>query len=185
MLDPTELLYAYSQGYFPMAVPEEDDEIYWFKPDMRGIIPLDTFHIPKNLKRFYKKNPFTMRINGDFEGTMRGCAERDDTWISEEIIQVYCKLNELGYALSFESWKGDKLVGGLYGVALGRAFFGESMFFKETNASKVALIYLVEFLNEHNFSLLDTQYINNHLKQFGAKEIPNTEYEELLAVALE
>ena len=185
MLDPAELLYAYSQGYFPMAVPEDDNEIFWFKPDMRGIIPLETFHVSKNLKRLYKRGHFELRINGDFEGTMRGCAAREDTWISEDIIASYCKLNEMGYGFSFETWRNEKLVGGLYGVALGRVFFGESMFHTETDASKIALLFLVEFLQENNFQLLDTQYINDHLMQFGAVEIPNEEYEELLARALE
>lgn len=185
MLDTTELIYAYAQGFFPMAVPEENNEIFWFKPDMRGIIPLADFHISKNLKRLYHKDYFTLKINGDFEAVMRGCANREDTWISEDIIQTYCKLNEMGYAFSFETWLDDKLVGGLYGVAIGRAFFGESMFHTVTDASKIALIFLVEFLNENNFKLLDTQYINDHLKQFGAVEIPNEEYEILLKEALE
>jgi leucyl/phenylalanyl-tRNA---protein transferase len=185
MLEPTELLYAYSQGYFPMAVPEDNNEIFWFKPDMRGILPLDLFHISKNLKRLYAKNYFELRINGDFEGTMRACADRDDTWISEDIIAAYCKLHEMGYGFSFETWREGKLVGGLYGVALGRVFFGESMFHKETDASKIALVFLVEFLRENNFELLDTQYINDHLLQFGATEVPNEVYEEMLARALE
>ena len=185
MLDPAELLYAYSQGYFPMAVPEDDNEIFWFKPDMRGIIPLETFHVSKNLKRLYKRGHFKLRINGDFEGTMRGCAAREDTWISEDIIASYCKLNEMGYGFSFETWREGQLVGGLYGVAIGKVFFGESMFHKETDASKIALVFLVEFLKENDFRLLDTQYINDHLLQFGAKEVPNEEYEEMLAQALE
>ncbi|MFT6177461.1 MAG: leucyl/phenylalanyl-tRNA--protein transferase, partial [Bacteroidia bacterium] len=104
MLDPAELLYAYSQGYFPMAIPEDDNEIFWFKPEMRGVIPLDTFHISKNLRRLYNKQHFELRINGDFEGTMRACAEREDTWISEDIVQSYCKLHEMGYGFSFEAW---------------------------------------------------------------------------------
>ncbi len=185
MLDPTELLYAYSKGYFPMAVPEEDNEIFWFKPEKRGIIPLDNFHVSKNLKRLYNKKHFELRINSDFEGTMRGCADREDTWISEDIIKSYTKLNELGYALSFEAWRDNKLVGGLYGVTLGKAFFGESMFHTETDASKIALMFLVEFLIENDFKLLDTQYINDHLKQFGAIEIEKDEYDTLLEVALE
>ncbi len=185
MLDPAELLYAYSQGYFPMAVPEDDNEIFWFKPDMRGIIPLETFHVSKNLKRLYKRGHFELRINGDFEGTMRGCAAREDTWISEDIIASYCKLNEMGYGFSFETWREGQLGGGLYGVAIGKVFFGESMFHTETDASKIALVFLVEFLKENDFRLLDTQYINDHLLQFGAKEVPNEEYEEMLAQALE
>ena len=185
MIDPAELIYAYSQGYFPMALPEEKNEIYWFKPDQRGIIPLDQFHLSKNLKRLYQKNKFELKINGDFEGTIRACAERDDTWISEDIINSYTKLNELGYAFSFEAWLDNKLVGGLYGVSIGRAFFGESMFHKVTDASKIALVFLVDHLIKHDYSLLDTQYINSHLIQFGAIEIPNDEYEKLLEVALE
>ncbi len=185
MLEPTELLYAYSQGYFPMAVPEEENEIFWFKPDLRGIIPLEEFHVSKNLRRLYNKHYFELRINGNFEGTMRACSAREDTWISEDIIKSYCKLNELGYGYSFETWKDGQLVGGLYGVSIGKAFFGESMFHTETDASKIALIFLVQFLKENNFQLLDTQYINNHLLQFGAKEIPNEQYELLLAKALE
>lgn len=184
MLDPGELLYAYSQGYFPMAVPEDDNEIFWFKPDMRGIILLDEFHLSKNLKRLYKKNYFDLRINYDFEGTIRGCADRNDTWISEEIIHTYSKLKEMGYAFSFETWREDELVGGLYGVSIGKAFFGESMFHKETDASKIALVYLVDFLKRHDYKLLDTQYLNNHLLQFGAKEVPNELYEEMLANAI-
>jgi leucyl/phenylalanyl-tRNA--protein transferase len=185
MLDPTELLYAYSQGYFPMAVPEEDNEIYWFKPDLRGIIPLDQFHVSKNLRRLYKKRHFELKINSAFEATMRGCARRNDTWISEDIINSYSKLNEMGYALSFEAWRDNKLVGGLYGVALGKAFFGESMFFTETDASKVCLVHLHNFLMENDFRLLDTQYLNDHIKQFGGIEIENEEYERLLEMALE
>lgn len=185
MLDPSELLYAYSQGFFPMAVPEDNNEIFWFKPDMRGVMPLDTFHISKNLKRLYNKRHFECRINGDFEGTMRACADREDTWISEDIIGTYCRLNEMGYAHSFETWKDGKLVGGLYGVSMGRAFFGESMFHKVTDASKIALIFLVQYLKDQEFRLLDTQYINDHLLQFGAVEIPNDEYEKRLEMALE
>ncbi|MDC0105663.1 leucyl/phenylalanyl-tRNA--protein transferase [Bacteroidia bacterium] len=185
MLDPAELLYAYSQGYFPMAIPEDDNEIFWFKPEMRGIIPLDTFHISKNLRRLYNKQHFELRINGDFEGTMRACAEREDTWISEDIVQSYCKLHEMGYGFSFEAWREGKLVGGLYGVMIGKAYFGESMFHRENDASKIALIFLVQFLKDNGFKLLDTQYINDHLKQFGATEVPNADYENMLAGALE
>ena len=185
MLDPAELLYAYSQGYFPMAIPEDDNEIFWFKPEMRGIIPLDTFHISKNLRRLYNKQYFELRINGDFEGTMRACAEREDTWISEDIVQSYCKLHEMGYGFSFEAWREGKLVGGLYGVIIGKAYFGESMFHRENDASKIALIFLVQFLKDNGFKLLDTQYINDHLKQFGATEVPNADYENMLAGALE
>ena len=168
-----------------MAIPEDDNEIFWFKPEMRGIIPLDTFHISKNLRRLYNKQHFELRINGDFEGTMRACAEREDTWISEDIVQSYCKLHEMGYGFSFEAWREGKLVGGLYGVIIGKAYFGESMFHRENDASKIALIFLVQFLKDNGFKLLDTQYINDHLKQFGATEVPNADYENMLAGALE
>lgn len=167
-----------------MAEPDEENAIYWYKPEKRGIIPLDTFHIPKNLKRLYEKGTFEMKINADFEGVIRACALREETWISEEIIQTYLKLHEMGFANSFESWKNGKLVGGLYGVSLGAAFFGESMFHRERDASKVALVFLVEFLNKNHFELLDTQYINDHLLQFGAIEIPDDEYMDLLEKAL-
>jgi leucyl/phenylalanyl-tRNA--protein transferase len=185
MLDPTELIYAYSKGYFPMAIPEENDEIYWFKPDKRGIIPLDKFHVSKNLRRLYNKNTFELKINGDFRATITECAKRDSTWISKDIIDTYCKLNELGYAHSFEAWQDGKLVGGLYGIALGKAFFGESMFHTVRDASKIALVFLVEFLNDNDFKLLDTQYINDHLLQFGAIEVEDEEYEKMLEEALE
>ncbi|MDC0579348.1 leucyl/phenylalanyl-tRNA--protein transferase [Bacteroidia bacterium] len=185
MLEPTELLYAYAQGYFPMAIPEENNEIFWFKPDKRGIIPLDKFHVSKNLRRLFNRHYFELKINGDFEGTIRACASREDTWISDDIIKSYSKLYDLGYAYSFETWREGRLVGGLYGVAIGKVFFGESMFHKETDASKIALIFLVEFMKENNFLLLDTQYINDHLLQFGAEEISNEAYEKLLGKALE
>ncbi len=167
-----------------MAHPEENNEIYWHEPIMRGIIPLDNFKIPKNIYKKYNKNEFDLYINKDFEGVIRSCAERDETWISEEIIECYCELHRMGYAHSFEAWKDGELVGGLYGVALGRAFFGESMFHKVTDASKIALIFLLEFLRDHDFMLLDTQYITDHLKQFGAIEIPQAEFLRLLEAAL-
>lgn len=185
MLTANELIYAYSQGYFPMAHEDEDNAIYWYKPEMRGIIPLDKFHIPKNLEKLYKKQPFSLRINTAFRATMEACAERDSTWISDELIDLYCELFEKGYAFSFECWKDEVLVGGLYGVALGKAFFGESMFHRATNASKIALVFLVEVLKEKGFILLDTQFINDHLLQFGAIEISDEEYMERLGEALE
>lgn len=184
MLKADELIYAYTQGYFPMADPDEDGQIYWYKPELRGIIPLDSFHIPKNLKRLFKKEVFELRINTAFREVMEACAERVTTWISDEIIDTYCELHDRGYAHSFEVWQNGELVGGLYGVAIGKAFFGESMFHKVTDASKIALVYLVDFLNHSGFSLLDTQYINDHLLQFGAIEITNDEYEKLLSEAL-
>ena len=184
MISPRELIAAYSYGYFPMAHPEEGGQIYWHKPHQRGIIPLDHFHCGKNLRRLYRKGVFDLRINGDFNSVIRHCAERSETWISEEIIELYIELYEMGLAYSFESWKDNELVGGLYGVALKGAFFGESMFHKVTDASKIALVFLVNTLNDKGFKLLDAQFITDHLKQFGAIEITDAEYSDLLQRAL-
>ncbi len=173
---PSELLLAaYSAGYFPMA-DSRDGEIHWYSPDPRAIIPLDTFKISRSLKQTIKKNIFEIRIDHSFEDVIRNCAKRDDTWISEEIVQSYLELHRLGYAHSVESWQNNKLVGGLYGVALVGAFFGESMFSLIKDASKVALVVLVERLKQKGFKLLDTQYITPHLKKFGAVEISRDEY---------
>ena len=184
MLDPNELLYAYTKGYFPMAESTGDHQVYWYQPELRGILPLEDFHIPKNLKRLYQKQVFELDINRDFEQVIRACAERSETWISEEIIEAYIGLHKLGFAHSFECYKDDQLVGGLYGVAIRKAFFGESMFHRHSNASKIALIHLVEYLKAHDFELLDTQYINDHLLQFGAQEISHERYMELLDQAI-
>ena len=184
MLHANELIYAYSQGYFPMADPDEDNQIYWYKPELRGIIPLDKFHIPKNLRNLWKRQPFELKINTAFVEVMEACSHRESTWISDEIIKVYAELHEKGYAHSFECWQDGRLVGGLYGVAIGRAFFGESMFHRVSNASKIALIFLVEYLKQNMFILLDTQYINNHLLQFGAIEITDEQYMGKLEKAL-
>jgi leucyl/phenylalanyl-tRNA--protein transferase len=186
-LSPEMLVQAYASGAFPMADPEEGGAIYWHIPERRGIIPLDERFSPsKNLMRLYRKEPFELRINRDFEQVIRTCAElrADDTWISEEIIQAYCELNRLGLAHSFEAWDGDELVGGLYGVSLRRAFFGESMFHKRTDASKLCLVFLVEFLREQGFELLDSQYLNSHIAQFGAYEVEHSEFMFLLEQAL-
>jgi len=179
-LDPNIVLYAYTQGVFPMAHPEEDNAIYWHEPHM----PLDAFRVSKNLAREFRSGKFEFSIDHDFGAVLRACAARDETWISEEIIEVYQALHEMGYAHSFEVWKDEQLVGGLYGVAMGRAFFGESMFHRVTNASKLALVFLVEYLRQQGFVLLDTQFQTEHLAQFGAVEIPQAEYMKLLAEAL-
>jgi leucyl/phenylalanyl-tRNA--protein transferase len=184
MISPRELIAAYSYGYFPMAHPEEGGQIYWHKPHNRGIIPLDNFHCGKNLRRLYRKGVFELRINSDFYAVIRSCAERSETWISEEIIELYIALHEMGFAHSFEAWKDDQLVGGLYGVALKGAFFGESMFHRVTDASKIALVFLVNTLKEKGFVLLDAQFITEHLKQFGAIEVREAEYSDLLQNAL-
>ncbi len=185
MFDPHVVIQAYTQGYFPMAHPDEGNEIFWHLPEIRGIIPLDErFKINKNLARLYRKGDFELKQNYDFESVIRNCSGRDDTWISEEIIDTYCQLNEMGVAHSFETWKDGKLIGGLYGLAIGKVFFGESMFHKVTDASKIALIFLVETLRHKNFMLLDSQYLNDHIKQFGAYEINHDEYLNLLHEAL-
>ncbi len=173
---PSELLLtAYSSGYFPMA-NSQDGEIHWYSPDPRAIIPLDAFKISRSLKQTIKKNIFEIRIDHAFEDVIRNCAKRDETWISEEIIQSYLELHRIGYAHSIESWHNKKLVGGLYGVALGGAFFGESMFSLMKDASKVALVALVERLKQKGFKLLDTQFITPHLERLGAIEISRQEY---------
>ena len=161
-----------------------DGEIHWFSPERRGIIPLDGLKISRSLRQTVRKNIFEIRIDTDFEAVIRCCAERDDVWISESIVESYFRLFRLGYAHSVESWCNGKLVGGLYGVAINGAFFGESMFSRETDASKVALVHLVERLNERGYSLLDTQYVNPHLTTLGCIEISKQEYLTRLASAL-
>lgn len=180
---PAVLIAAYRGGMFPMAM-DNRGEIGWFSPDPRGVIPLDEFHIPKSLERVVRKEPFEIRINTAFSEVMNGCAERRTTWISREIIASYEKLFELGYAHSVECWRGEELVGGLYGIAIGGAFFGESMFSRATDASKVALVSLVDRLKERGFQLLDTQWTTEHLSRFGCREIPRYEYLRQLNEAL-
>lgn len=186
---PSELLVsAYASGWFPMAVGHGD--IQWFSPDPRAIIPLDTFHVPGRLARVVRRNVFTIRIDSAFEQVIRACAAGDrdpldpGSWINEEIIESYCVLHERGVAHSVESWREERLVGGLYGVSLGGAFFGESMFHRVSDASKVALVALVERLRARGFRLLDTQWVTGHLLQFGAIEIPRRRYLKLLDASL-
>ncbi len=179
------MLRAYREGIFPMAL--EDGEIGWFSPDPRGVLPLDTFHMPHRLSRVVRKQAFEIRINHDFERVMRECAAREDedsTWISEEIIQCYVALHRRGRAHSVEAWQDGRLAGGLYGVHLGAAFFGESMSHRVTDASKVALAALIERLRARGFTLLDIQWVTPHLQQFGAVEIARAEYLQRLADAL-
>ena len=176
------LLEAYRTGIFPMAM--ENSEIAWFSPDPRGIIPLDCFHVPHGLQRTLKKGLFEVRVNNAFERVVVACSQRTETWISQVIIRSYVNLHRLGFAHSVESWQSGELVGGLYGVSLSGAFFGESMFHRVTDASKVALVALVERLRERGFRLLDTQYITPHLQSFGAVEIARPKYLRLLQQAL-
>lgn len=182
-IDPDFLLMAYCSGFFPMADPKTG-EIGWFSPDPRAIFELDEFHVPRSLRLVIKKNLFEVRVNTSFEQVMRGCAEREETWISEDIIRSYVELHRLGFAHSVESWSAGSLVGGLYGVAIGGAFFGESMFSRQKDASKVALVHLVERMKVRGFELLDTQWITPHLKMFGAKEISREEYLKRLRHAI-
>lgn len=172
------LLEAYCQGIFPMAM--EDGEIAWFAPDPRAIIPLEDFHVPHGLKRILRNHPFEIRIDTAFERVMRECAAREETWISETIIASYCDLHRQGHAHSVETWVGDELAGGLYGVSLGGVFFGESMFHRVTDASKVALWALVERMRRNGFKMLEVQWLTPHLRNFGAIEIPRAEYTKLL-----
>jgi leucyl/phenylalanyl-tRNA--protein transferase len=161
--------------------------IRWYSPNPRGIIPLDTFHVPKRLARIVRSSAFEIRIDTAFDAVMRACAERrepEGTWIDDEILESYCALHDAGHAHSVEAWQGERLVGGLYGVALGGAFFGESMFHRVADASKVALAALVERLRARGFVLLDTQWVTGHLAQFGACEIPRRRYLTLLKQAL-
>jgi leucyl/phenylalanyl-tRNA---protein transferase len=183
-LDPALVVRAYREGIFPMAV--EDGQIGWFSPDPRGVLPLDTLHVPARLARVIRSGRFEVTADRAFEAVMRACADRPDdgTWISDEILECYVALHRLGIAHSVETWQGGELAGGLYGVHLGAAFFGESMFHRVRDASKVALASLVDRLTRRGFLLLDTQWVTPHLEQFGAIEIPRREYLHQLKQAL-
>jgi leucyl/phenylalanyl-tRNA--protein transferase len=183
MIEPELLLQAYRLGVFPMAM--EDGSISWFSPDPRAVIPLDRFHIPHDLRRVQRKATFEIKVDHRFAEVIRSCAGRNDTWINPEIIQSYEQLYELGYAHSVEAWSEGKLAGGLYGVAIGGAFFGESMFHRARDASKIALLALVERLRAHKFILLDTQWLTPHLAQFGAIEVTREQYLHALTRAVE
>ena len=184
VIDPALVVRAYREGIFPMAL--EDGEIGWFSPDPRGIIPIETFHLPSRLARVVRQGTFTVSSDRAFGAVMRACAERpgEGTWISQDILEAYEALHRLGIAHSVETWRDDRLVGGLYGVHLGGAFFGESMFHRETDASKVALVALVDRLRRAGFTLLDTQWVTPHLRQFGATEISRADYLRQLKAAL-
>lgn len=176
------LLAAYRQGFFPMACEEG---IEWFSPTLRGLIPLDeSFHLPHGLKRAIKRRPFEIRFDTAFTEVMAGCADREETWIDEVIFDSYVELHRLGHAHSVECWDADGLQGGLYGVELPGVFFGESMFSRKTDASKIALVGLVERLRERNFRLLDTQWMTPHLRQFGGMEVPRRAYLKRLVDAI-
>ena len=185
IISPELLIYAYSTGIFPMAEHREDACVVWIEPRMRGILPLDDFHISRSLRRVINKGVFEIKTDTAFKDVMLNCADREETWINNQIVDAYCSLFDLGLAHSVECWKNNMLIGGLYGVSLGGAFFGESMFSKETNSSKVALCALVERLKAGGFTLLDTQFLTSHLSRFGGIEISQKEYLVLLKQALD
>ncbi|MEI8393651.1 MAG: leucyl/phenylalanyl-tRNA--protein transferase [Rhodospirillaceae bacterium] len=184
-LNPDLLLRAYARGLFPMAESADAEDLYWFDPEQRGILPLEAFHVPRSLRKTVRRGAFEVRVNTAFAEVVAACAAaRPTTWINPEIARAYGELRSLGHAHSVESLLDGRLVGGLYGVSLGGAFFGESMFSHATDASKVALVHLVARLRRNGFVLLDTQFITTHLSQFGAVEIPRLEYHRLLESAL-
>ncbi|MBT5766687.1 leucyl/phenylalanyl-tRNA--protein transferase [Pseudemcibacter sp.] len=189
-ITPELLLSAYMQGIFPMAESADSDDVFWVDPDERGIFPLDQFHVPKKLAKKIKSEPFKVRINTAFQEVMLKCAEptdnvdRQNTWINKTILTRYNELHEMGYAHSVECWQDQDLVGGLYGVSLNGAFCGESMFHTVTDASKIALVYLVARLKVGGYRLLDTQFVTDQLSQFGAIEISRKEYRARLKEAL-
>jgi leucyl/phenylalanyl-tRNA--protein transferase len=187
-ITPEVLLRAYACGIFPMAESADDPSLFWVEPEMRGVIPLDAFRIASRLARTVRTDAFTVTVDRAFKAVIAGCAApqagRNDTWINQRIRDLYVGLHGIGHAHSVEVWKDDDLVGGLYGVSLGRAFFGESMFHLARDASKVALVHLVARLIAGDFELLDTQYVTEHLRSFGAIEVPRRHYTALLDKAL-
>lgn len=187
-LTPELMLGAYAVGLFPMAADAEDEDLQWYDPDPRGVLPLQAFHLPRRLRRTVLSGRFDVTVDQDFPAVMKGCAApapgREQTWINSEIYRLFCALHEMGYAHSVECRQNGELVGGLYGVALGGAFFGESMFSRTTDASKVALVHLVARLRLCGFVVLDTQFGTEHLARFGGEEIPAADYKAMLEKAV-
>lgn len=184
-LTPKLILHAYASGIFPMAEHRDDPEVFWVDPRRRGVIPLDAFHISRSLARRLRNWPHEMRINTDFAAVMEACADRSETWINPTIYDLFQELHTMGHAHSLEIWHDGKLVGGVYGLALGAVFCGESMFSRRTDASKLALAYLVDRLNAAGFTLFDTQFLTPHLASLGAVEITRAAYRQQLDLALE
>lgn len=188
-ITPQVLLKAYACGLFPMAESADDPTLYWIEPDQRGVIPLDTFHVPRSLSKIIRKGVFEVRVDTDFDGVISGCAEltsdRRETWINQPIRELYGELFHMGFCHTVECWKDGALMGGLYGIHIGGAFFGESMFSRIPDASKVALVHLRDRLKAGGFTLLDTQFVTDHLRKFGAHEVPRADYNELLQDALQ
>ncbi len=187
-LTPELLLRAYAAGIFPMAESRHADAVFWVDPEVRGVLPLDAFHVSRSLARKVRRGVFDITRDAAFGTVIRACAEaargRPETWINDDIIEVYCELHRTGFAHSVEAWREDKLAGGIYGVALGGAFFGESMFSSATDASKVALVHLAAHLVAGGFRLFDVQFVSQHLKQFGVEEVPARRFQERLDEAL-
>ena len=188
-ITPQVLLKAYTCGIFPMAESADDPALYWIEPQHRGILPLDAIHVPRRLARSLRQSPFAVKVDADIEAVIDGCAAsrpgRRSTWINERIRILYRELFELGHCHTVEVWDGERLVGGLYGVALNGAFFGESMFSRARDASKFALVYLAARLAHGGFRLLDTQFVTDHLRQFGTVEVNRDEFHHLLEQALQ
>ena len=184
-LTPELLLTAYASGIFPMAEARDDPEVYWVDPRVRGVLPLDRFHVSRSLTRDLKRDTYQVRMNSDLSAVLDGCADRSETWINGTIRTLVQALSERGFAHTMEVWSDDRLIGGVYGIALGGAFFGESMFSREPNASKIALAWLVDHLRRAGFKLFDTQFITPHLVSLGAEEISREAYRAQLADALE
>lgn len=183
-LTPTLILRAYAAGVFPMADGAEAEGVFWVDPKFRGIIPLDRFHVPKRLARTIRAQDFRVTVDRDYEAVIDACADRDETWINGDIRRLYVGLHRMGYAHSVEVWMDGELAGGLYGVRLGAAFFGESMFHRRTDASKIALVYLVARLKAGGFTLLDSQFVTDHLARFGAERITRDRYHAMLDAAI-
>ncbi len=187
-ITPEVLLKAYACGIFPMAESADDPALYWIEPEQRGIIPLNGFHVSSRLARTVRTTPLTVYVDRDFDAVIDGCAEpapeRDKTWINARIRKIYRALFDIGHCHTVEVYDGDHLVGGLYGVSLGRAYFGESMFHRVTDASKIALVHLIARLRAGGFKLCDTQYVTDHLKTFGAVDVPKKRYHRMLEEAL-
>ena len=185
LVTPELLLLAYRQGIFPMAEGRDSPELFWVDPLRRGVLPLDGFHVSRSLARTIRRGDLRWTLDEAFEAVVRACAEREETWINDTILSLYAELHRQGHAHSVEVWEGEALVGGCYGVAAGAAFFGESMFSRRTDASKVALAVLVERLRAGGFALLDTQFLTSHLQSLGGREVPRREYRAMLARSLE
>jgi leucyl/phenylalanyl-tRNA--protein transferase len=187
-ITPHLLLRAYACGIFPMSEGADDPDLFWVEPELRGILPLDQFHLPRSLRKSLRREPFEIRVDHDFPGVIDACAEttpaRSSTWINGKIRRLYKELHAIGHCHSVECYERGELVGGLYGVRLGAAFFGESMFSRRPDASKIALAHLVARLKTGGFALLDTQFTTGHLKRFGAVDIPRHEYSKLLGSAI-